>query len=150
LGETLKKIKIIHGPNLNLLGQREPELYGKATLESINHNLELLAESLGVRISFFQSNHEGDLVEAIQQAASECDAIVINPAAYTHTSVAIRDALSAVDVPAVEVHLSNIYKREDFRKNSLTSPVVSGQICGLGEESYYLGLRAAVSLAVNR
>ncbi len=142
------KILVLHGPNLNLLGKREPDIYGKAGLEQINAQLEGLARELGAELVIKQSNHEGELVEAIQQTMEQgIAAIVINPAAYTHSSVALRDAIAAVGIPTVEVHLSNIYQREDFRRHSLVAPVVAGQISGLGVESYLLGLRAAVTLA---
>lgn len=145
--DVLKKILVIHGPNLNLLGQRETEIYGKVTLDEINAQLKTLANSEGVTLEFLQSNHEGDLVDAIGQASSKgIAAILINPAAYTHTSVAIRDALSAIKIPTVEVHLSNIYKREDFRQKSLTAAAAYGQITGLGVDSYRLGLQALVNL----
>ena len=140
------KILIIHGPNLNLLGTREADVYGTMTLDEINALLKGLAKELGAEVDIRQSNHEGEIVDMIQNAKG-CDALVINPAAYTHTSVAIRDAIAAVDVPTVELHLSNIYKREEFRHKSLISPVAYGQISGFGPESYLLGLRAAVSIA---
>ena len=140
------KILVIHGPNLNLLGTRESDIYGTKTLDQINDSLNSLAADLGVELIINQSNHEGEIVEIIQKA-SDCSALVINPAAYTHTSVAIRDAIAAVDLPAVEIHLSNIYKREEFRHKSLISPVASGQVAGFGPDSYLLGLRAAVVVA---
>ncbi len=143
----MKKILIIHGPNLNLLGQRETSVYGVTTMADINASLEKAAKAKGVDLVFLQSNHEGDIVDAIGKAKVEgVGAIVINPAAYTHTSIAIRDALSAVSVPAVEVHLSNIYKREDFRHNSMIAPVCQGQVSGFGAYSYELGLLAAIGL----
>jgi 3-dehydroquinate dehydratase-2 len=135
------KILILHGPNLNLLGTREPAVYGRLTLEQINTALRELADELECEVSIFQSNSEGALVDAIHSASGSIDGIVINPAAYTHTSVAIRDAISAVAIPTVEVHLSNIHNREDFRSKSLISPVVLGQISGFGVDSYLLGLR---------
>jgi 3-dehydroquinate dehydratase-2 len=135
------KILILHGPNLNLLGTREPDVYGRLTLEDINKSLLELAEEMGCEVSIVQSNSEGRLVEAIHSASGNFDGIVINPAAYTHTSVAIRDALSAVAIPAVEVHLSNIHSREEFRTKSFIAPIVLGQICGFGVDSYLLGLR---------
>jgi 3-dehydroquinate dehydratase-2 len=143
----LKKIFVIHGPNLNLLGQREKDIYGKTTLQEINAMLAKLASSQGVELKFLQSNHEGEIVDAIGKAKDDgVSAILINPAAYTHTSVAIRDAIAAVRIPTVEVHLSNIYAREDFRHTSLIAPVSHGQISGFGVDSYRLGLQAAMEL----
>ena len=146
----MKKILVIHGPNLNLLGKREPEVYGKITLKKINDELKKKAQALKVEVRIFQSAHEGEIVEAIGKSGEWAEAIVINPAAYTHTSVAIRDAILAVGVPAVEVHLSNIYKREEFRHKSLIAPAATGQISGFGLHSYILGLEAAVGLLKNR
>ena len=140
------KIFVLHGPNLNLLGTREPEVYGAATLESINAMLEEEAKARGVELKTLQSNSEGELVSAIQEAASWANAVIINPAAYSHTSVALRDAISAVGTPTIEVHLSNIYAREEFRHHSLISPVAVGQVTGFGVESYRLALLAALSL----
>jgi 3-dehydroquinate dehydratase-2 len=140
------KILVIHGPNLNLLGKREPEIYGTFTLSDINNRLSTLAAELGVEVSFFQSNHEGELVQKIQDAMGVYQAIVINPGAYTHTSVALRDAISSTAIPTVETHISNIYRREDFRKHSYISGVAVGQIAGFGPDSYLLALRAAASL----
>ena len=140
-----KKILVVHGPNLNLLGSREPGIYGTVTLQGINDCLAALAAELGCELTVVQSNSEGALVDAIQGASNDCDAILINPAAYTHTSVALRDAIAAVGLPAVEVHLSNIHSREEFRKHSFVAPVAVGQICGFGPESYLLGLRALVN-----
>jgi 3-dehydroquinate dehydratase-2 len=142
----MKKILVIHGPNLNLLGQREPDIYGKTTIDEINSELEKIARSRGVSLKIVQSNHEGDIVELIGKSRGEFGAILINPAAYTHTSVAIRDAISAVAIPAVEVHLSNIYAREEFRHTSLIAPVAMGQVSGFGKASYTLGLEAAIGL----
>ena len=140
----MKKILIIHGPNLNLLGEREPKVYGTITIKKINERLTRLAKEHKVAIEFFQSNHEGEIVSKIGEARKTANAIVINPAAYTHTSVAIRDAIAAVKVPTIEVHLSNIYARETFRHHSLVAPVAAGQISGFGEESYCLGFLAAL------
>ena len=140
------KILIVNGPNLNLLGTREPEVYGTLTLEKINAELEILAKELGVELEFFQSNVEGEIVNAIQAARGDCAGIVINPAAYTHTSVAIRDAISAVSLPAVEIHISNVHAREEFRKNSLIAPVCVGQIAGFGLDSYRLAMLALMNL----
>ncbi len=136
---------MLHGPNLNLLGQREPQVYGSVTLASINQSLQALAEEFGVTIECLQSNHEGVLVDAIQGAVGRAHGILINPAAYTHTSVALRDAIAAVALPTVEVHLSNIHQRETFRHYSYIAPVAIGQIAGFGADSYLLGLRALVN-----
>lgn len=135
------KILVIHGPNLNLLGSRETSIYGKQSLKEINNSLKELAKELGFELVIKQSNHEGEIVDLIQ-ASKNYDGILINPAAYTHTSIAIRDAIAAVNMPTVEVHLSNIYKREEFRQSSLIAPEASGQISGFGHHSYLLGLRA--------
>lgn len=140
---------MIHGPNLNLLGKREPEIYGHQTLEDINGSLLALAEEQGVTLETFQSNHEGEIVTFIGDHLGAVDGIIINPAAYTHTSVAIRDALSAVAVPIVEVHLSNIYQREAFRHHSYISPIATGVISGFGVESYRLALRALLGVLGN-
>jgi 3-dehydroquinate dehydratase-2 len=143
----MQKILVIHGPNLNLLGQRETSVYGVTTMEDINTNLQQIAKDKGIGLVFLQSNHEGDIVDAIGKAkANDIGAIVINPAAYTHTSIAIRDAIAAVTIPAVEVHLSNIYKREEFRHQSMIAPVCQGQVSGFGVQSYELGLLAAIRL----
>jgi len=139
-----RKILVLNGPNLNLLGKRQPEIYGRLTLDQINKKMRTLAEELEVAIDIRQSNSEGELVSWIQEAPGEFGAIVINPAAYTHSSVAIRDALTAAGIPAVEVHISNIYKREEFRKHSYIAGAAVGQITGFGVQSYLLGLRAAV------
>ncbi|VAX31673.1 3-dehydroquinate dehydratase II [hydrothermal vent metagenome] len=141
----MRHILLLHGPNLNLLGSREPERYGVSTLGEINQQMKELAKSKGAELVPFQSNSEGDLVGQIQSARGRYDAIVINAAAYTHTSIAIRDALLAVDIPAVEVHLSNIYQRESFRQTSRIADVVIGQVSGFGAQSYLLGLLGAIS-----
>lgn len=142
----MSKILVIHGPNLNLLGTREKNIYGTTTIDEINTRLKKLAKELGVNLEIVQSDHEGKIVELIGKSKEKISAIVINPAAYTHTSVAIRDAISATEIPTVEVHLSNIYSREEFRHTSLVAPVAQGQVTGFGLNSYLLGLRAAVSL----
>lgn len=141
-----RKILIIHGPNLNLLGQREPDIYGAFTIKKINDKLKAIAKKKGIHLKIVQFNHEGDIVDIIGNARNKFDALLINPAAYTHTSVAIRDAISASGVPAVEVHISNIYARESFRHNSLIAAVCRGQISGFGINSYILGLEAAIVL----
>lgn len=141
-----KPILVIHGPNLNMLGTREPEVYGTDTLADIDASLARLATELGWTLEAFQSNGEGDIVTRVQQADSRNAGILINPGAYTHTSVAIRDAIAAVGVPTVECHLSNIHKREEFRHRSLIVGVAVGQVMGFGAESYLLGLRALVSV----
>jgi len=139
------KILIMHGPNLNLLGERERSVYGEATLDDINDRLSKLAKELGVEIEFFQSNHEGALIDKLHQAR-DFDAIVFNPAAFTHYSIALRDAVAAIKTPVIEVHISNIHAREEFRANSVIAPVARGQISGFGMQSYLLGLRAAVEV----
>ena len=144
------KFLILHGPNLNLLGKREPGIYGSQTLEDINSSLEELSADLGCELSFFQSNSEGELIDAIQSVVQEHQGILINPAAYTHTSIAIRDALSAIGIPCVEVHLSNIHRRETFRHTSMVAPVSIGQISGFGLDSYLLGLRALFNHVKNK
>ena len=138
----MKKILVLHGPNLDLLGQREPEIYGHDTLADIDARLTELASREGVEVTIRQSNHEGDLIDAIGQAREWAAGILINPAGYTHTSVAIRDAIAAAGLPAVEVHLSNIFAREEFRGRSMIAPAATGQICGFGAGSYLLGLQA--------
>jgi 3-dehydroquinate dehydratase II len=141
----LLHILVLHGPNLNLLGYREPEVYGSATLNDINKLLEEEALALQVKVSIQQSNHEGVLVDAIHSMLGQHQGLLINAGAYTHTSVAIRDAIAAVNLPAIEVHLSNIYRREAFRHHSFIAPVAIGQISGFGSDSYRLGLQALVS-----
>lgn len=137
-------VLVLHGPNLNLLGKREPGIYGSTTLSEINCLLETEGQKLQVEVFSMQSNHEGVLVDAIQVASEKHQGILINPGAYTHTSVAIRDAIAAVNIPAVEVHLSNIYQRESFRHHSYIAAVAIGQISGFGVESYRLGLQALI------
>lgn len=138
-------IIVLHGPNLNLLGLREPGIYGSTTLLEINKSLKKSATCLEVGVDFFQSNHEGALVDAIHGSREKYDGIIINAGAYTHTSIAIRDAIAAVQLPTVEVHLSNIYTRESFRHHSYIAPVVIGQISGFGSDSYHLGMQALVN-----
>ena len=142
----MKKILVIHGPNLSLLGKREVSIYGRVTIDDINDELRRIAKSKKVALEIAQSDHEGDIVRLIGKSKNKFDAILINPAAYTHTSVAIRDAISAVGIPTVEVHLSNIYAREDFRHTSLIAPVAKGQISGFGKLSYVLALEAAINI----
>ncbi|MBW4539250.1 MAG: type II 3-dehydroquinate dehydratase [Myxacorys chilensis ATA2-1-KO14] len=138
-------ILVLHGPNLNLLGRREPGVYGSVTLDEIARRLEEEAQALSVSLVSLQSNHEGVLIDAIHDAFDKHDGILINPGAYTHTSVALRDAIAGVSLPTVEVHLSNIHRREEFRHHSYIAPVAIGQICGFGADSYRLGLHALVT-----
>jgi 3-dehydroquinate dehydratase-2 len=142
----MRKILVLHGPNLNLLGEREPNIYGSVTLEEINQELNQAAKALGVELRIVQSNHEGEIVETLQNARHWAEVILINPAAYTHTSVAIRDAISAIAIPTIEVHLSNIHAREGFRQASHVAPVAVGQIAGFGKASYLLALQAAAQM----
>jgi 3-dehydroquinate dehydratase-2 len=140
------KILFLNGPNLNLLGTREPEVYGRATLTDIEAKVRQRGAKLGAEIDFRQTNLEGELVSWIQQAKGKADVIVLNAAAYTHTSVALRDAISAVGIPTIEIHLSNVHAREEFRHKSLIAPVCKGQICGFGEDSYILAVEASFSV----
>jgi 3-dehydroquinate dehydratase-2 len=144
-----KHVLVIHGPNLNMLGNREPEVYGRTTLKDINNELLKLGQDLGLTVETFQSNLEGAIVDKIQSALS-VNGIIINPAAFTHTSVSIRDALLMVSVPVIEVHLSNVYKREAFRHHSYVVDVVTGQIMGLGADGYYLALRALAGMLLEK
>lgn len=140
------KVLVIHGPNLNMLGQREPEVYGTTTLKAINASLDELGKKLGLLLETFQSNHEGAIVEKIQEAVGEQNGLIINPAALTHTSIAIRDALLLLDIPVIEVHLSNIYKREPFRHKSMISDVATAQITGFGMQGYTMALEALAGM----
>lgn len=142
----MARILVIHGPNLNLLGRREPQLYGATTLEEINHLLHQEATRAGHEVAFFQSNHEGILVDWLQQHGPTAQLLILNPAAYTHTSVALRDAILAVGIPVIEVHLSNIHRREAFRRHSYIADIALGQIAGFGPQSYLLALQAACAL----
>jgi 3-dehydroquinate dehydratase-2 len=145
-GGVVKRYLVLHGPNLNLLGTREKDVYGTVTLAEIDQALQALAAELGVQVELMQSNHEGEIVSAIHGAMGRCDGLLINPGAYTHTSVAIRDAVAGAGLPCVEVHLSNIHAREEFRQHSFIAPVAKGQITGFGKQSYLLGLRALHAL----
>ncbi len=140
----MANVLVLHGPNLNLLGTREPEIYGSATLADINEMLKKRAEEAGLGIEFLQSNHEGVLVDAVQAARGKYDYIIFNAAAFTHYSIALRDAIAAVEVPVIEVHISNIHQREEFRHTSVLAPVALGQICGLGVASYMAALEAII------
>lgn len=141
-----RHILVIHGPNLNFLGQREPEQYGHQTLDDINESLHTKAKELGFQLSDFQSNHEGELIETIQKAVGRVQGLIINPAAYTHTSVAIRDAVLILAVPTIEVHLSNIHKREPFRQRSFIADIATGQITGLGAAGYLFAIEALANI----
>jgi 3-dehydroquinate dehydratase-2 len=138
------RILVVHGPNLNLLGKREPEIYGTQTLADIDADLAALAKDLGVEVESVQSNHEGELIDRIQEAMGHADGILINPGGFTHSSIALRDALVATDLPVVEIHLSNVYARESFRQLSYVSPIAVGVISGLGAQGYQFGLEALV------
>lgn len=140
------KILILHGPNLNLLGAREPEVYGSMTLENINEKLIALGKELNAEIQCFQSNHEGALIDALHQARAWADGVVFNPGGYTHTSIALRDAISAIQIPVIEVHISNVYAREEFRHTSFVSAVCKGKVTGFGWKSYELGLRGLIDI----
>lgn len=141
----MKKVLILHGPNLNLLGTREPEVYGRITLDDINATIAARAKEAGIETDFLQSNHEGALIDAIQSAGKKCYVfIILNAAAFTHYSIAIRDAIAAISVPVIEVHLSNIHRREEFRHHSVIAPVVMGQIAGFGADSYMAALEVVI------
>ena len=141
-----KKILVIHGPNLNMLGLREPDIYGHQSLDEINDQLQEKGRGHGIDVEIFQSNHEGEIVEKIQQAMGKCHGIIINPAAYTHTSVAIRDALAMLDIPVIEIHLSNIQKRESFRHQSMIADIAAARIAGFGAHGYLLALEGMAEM----
>jgi len=144
------KILVLHGPNLNLLGTREPDVYGSLTMDEINAKLVELGRSLGTEVKCQQSNHEGVLIDALQDARTWADGIVFNPGGYTHTSVALRDAIAAVGVPTIEIHISNVHAREKFRHKSVIAPVCCGQITGFGQKSYILALEASIDVNADR
>jgi 3-dehydroquinate dehydratase II len=139
----MKKVLVLNGPNLNLLGTREKNIYGSETLQDIARNVNEEAQKLDLFVDFMQSNHEGEIIDKIHEAKGKYDVLLINPGAYTHYSIAIRDAIKSVELPAIELHLSNIHAREEFRSNSVIAPVCIGQICGFGSDSYILALHAA-------
>ena len=143
-----KKVMVIHGPNLNMLGTREPHIYGRQSLDDINAQLQKLGKKLLIDVKTFQSNHEGELVEKIQQAAGSCDGMLINPAAYTHTSIAIRDALALLNFPVIEIHLSNVSSREPFRHHSMIADLVAARISGFGSYGYLLALKGLAKIMV--
>jgi len=138
----MNKVMVINGPNLNLLGTREPEMYGSNTLEQINDSMNRLASSLDMELTFYQSDIEGEIIDQLHKAGRDCDGVIINPAGYSHTSVAILDAIKSISIPVVEVHLSNIYKREEFRRKSITGSGALGVISGFGKTGYHLAMRA--------
>jgi 3-dehydroquinate dehydratase-2 len=146
----MQKILVLHGPNLNLLGQREPDVYGRQTLEEIDRRLAAAGQELGLEVRSFQSNSEGGLIDALHAARDWAAGVVFNPGGYTHTSVALRDAISATGLPVIEVHLSNVYARESFRHTSLLAPVCVGKIVGFGWVSYLLGLQALAHILADR
>ena len=141
-----KKILIIHGPNLNLLGEREPEIYGNDTMDSVNAEIAKEAQGLGLSCDFFQSNHEGEIIDKIHSVRKTHSGIIVNPGAYTHYSYAIRDAIAAITIPCIEVHLSNVYSRDEFRSKSVIAPVCKGQIAGFGKQSYILALKGIAEM----
>ena len=142
----MKHVLVIHGPNLNLLGTREPKIYGHMTMQDINNELQKQADAAGLSIDFFQSNHEGAIIDKLHESRGKVDFVILNAGAFTHYSIALRDAIAAVEIPTIEVHLSNVHQREEFRHHSVISPVVLGQICGFGLDSY----KAALFVAINR
>lgn len=144
--KTPSKILVIHGPNLNMLGTREPDLYGKTTLDEVNKNLKKVGETEGLSVETFQSNHEGDIVDKIQQAIGAYSGLIINPAAFTHTSIAIRDALLLLDMPIIEVHISNIEKREPFRRTSMIADICTDRLAGFGVKGYIMALKAMAKM----